>query len=986
MRTNFAVRFRRALALGGVLSVLSVGLVLIWRQRGLESSTAHSPKRASLEKAPLRRVLAYDIDADMAVLGGRVVDQSGARVAHAQISVTLAGIDESDVARPIAIAVTRADGAFLVEDLLASDYVVTATVSGFLPARQDVRLSPGQKRTDLVLKVQPGGVRVSGHVYDAGGGTIPRAQIRAVPGPEPGGGIFATETIESGEYEISLPAGQFYITADASGYAAVRQAVRVAQPSQLDFRLNPAAGIRGVVKDKQDGTTVGGASVLLKDEARWWLPPRSLLTNGQGEFEFVDVDAGEYVVVARKGVLVGRAAARMAVDMATVAPVTVFVGRGASIAGTVRVKRTDGLTPLGNAAIRTSEVGAFKGEARTATRVDGGYQVEGIPPGRYLLTAEAPGCAALRREIFIPTAEPLRGIDFELRPESKVSGTVVDAEDKPVTAAAVSASVFGLGCVTTLSGRQKTVRTDVAGAFEIGSLCAGEVRVEADAPDVGRAVAPPARLEEGGEVHVKLTLRAGASVLGQVRWHDQTPAAGVNVVALSVARNALLETRSRADGTYSLGPLPPGSVVVAASRKQGLSALLAVGSPQAATKGAQSRRSLMLSQGETKTGVDLELNGAAGRVSGVVVGPDGDPIAGARVGAASASGSVAAEVLLTSMTSAPSAVTDPDGNFMLEDLEQNVVRVWVSASGFPVASSSSVPVGSRGVRIQLQRSGSLGGKAVTAGGAPVAAFTVTALPLVGNGRPASPLDGTTRVIHDDSGAFEISGLGPGTYELLLTSADGLTGKLSPLPLTAGQRRDDLTVTVRSGAAVTGQVVSFPENRALEGAQVTVMQHGQPTFASTGGEGRFRLEGLVPGRMVKIYVVTPGRDFVPDAREVALSDQGTGREPVDLGTIKLVPGTPRLPETFADVGINSEVQQGKAIIRTVKPGLAGDSAGVRPGDIIASINGHDISGLSTSAVGYLLGGDPGTAVEIAVVSGGGSPRVVTLTRGATHSTN
>src|SRR5262249_52268958 len=135
----------------------------------------------------------------------------------------------------------------------------------------------------------------------------------------------------------TLAKGEYMMVADADGYAPDERYVRATLDQTVDFKLNPAATLRGRVVMRDGGAPVGGASVTIGEGGRWWMQEKKSTTDAQGVFEFKDLDPGEYEISAQKGPLVGHLPRKVGVTLAGfVGDVTVQVDRARIISGHVR--------------------------------------------------------------------------------------------------------------------------------------------------------------------------------------------------------------------------------------------------------------------------------------------------------------------------------------------------------------------------------------------------------------------------------------------------------------------------------------------------------------------------------------------------------------------------------------------------------------------------------------------------------------------------
>jgi carboxyl-terminal processing protease len=85
-------------------------------------------------------------------------------------------------------------------------------------------------------------------------------------------------------------------------------------------------------------------------------------------------------------------------------------------------------------------------------------------------------------------------------------------------------------------------------------------------------------------------------------------------------------------------------------------------------------------------------------------------------------------------------------------------------------------------------------------------------------------------------------------------------------------------------------------------------------------------------------------------------------------------------TFSGIGLTvTEVKRGLQVDKAFK-GSPADVAGIEPGDVIVSVDGHKIAGVSSTKSTELIKGPEGSEVTVGVLKGGhGKPRELTLTR-------
>jgi hypothetical protein len=133
------------------------------------------------------------------------------------------------------------------------------------------------------------------------------------------------------------------------------------------------------------------------------------------------------------------------------------------------------------------------------------------------------------------------------------------------------------------------------------------------------------------------------------------------------------------------------------------------------------------------------------------------------------------------------------------------------------------------------------------------------------------------VLTDEGGSFAFSELPQGMYFLMTEkstysatrypeSGRSLRSRAQSFPLTDGEAREDVTVTMHRGGAIAGRVLDAYGD-PLEGAMVNVLwapKGGRPMMRGGGQSndlGEFRIARLQPGRY--LVRVRPSNNFQPD---------------------------------------------------------------------------------------------------------------------------
>ncbi len=222
---------------------------------------------------------------------------------------------------------------------------------------------------------------------------------------------------------------------------------------------------------------------------------------------------------------------------------------------TGRVLSTAG-TPAAGALVRaqprragpSSPWGSYSPEA--ACDPQGQFTLDALPPGDWVLTAEAQGyCAA--DQVAITT--PLRGpLDLWLRPGTRITGTVLDVDGCPVRGGTVNLKALSL---PEFDGR--STDTEPTGAFSFDGLPEGEWLVTC-------GVSATARTTLGAEASVVLRRQRPAVVSGRLSSGGTPPSGMVRVLRFDSdvpdrpVSHPGFAARATASGAYRLELHEPG--------------------------------------------------------------------------------------------------------------------------------------------------------------------------------------------------------------------------------------------------------------------------------------------------------------------------------------------------------------------------------------------------------------------------------------------
>ena len=288
------------------------------------------------------------------------------------------------------------------------------------------------------------------------------------------------------------------------------------------------------------------------------------------------------------------------------------------------------------------------------------------------------------------------------------------------------------------------------------------------------------QLERGETRQVTWTIGAGTRVFGRVVREDGTPveAASVWLLGADQGSGGYLDgqeqktavTRTLPGGEYELLDVSPGLWKIALAADDELA-------PDSTSRSwAAAVDVVQLSRGTQA--YEHHITAYVGHViSGRVLAPDDQPVAGAIVTARGAGANFKREA------------TCEDGGFELGPLLPGTYELTASgpfSSGLTRSERAVAPTGSTDVRLELRAAASLAGRVVDAEGAGVGGVRVH-IQEQGGDRTSATFSGT-------AGGFEFMDLAPGHYHVVACAADQ-TGFAAGVELAGGARKTDIEVAL-----------------------------------------------------------------------------------------------------------------------------------------------------------------------------------------------
>lgn len=765
------------------------------------------PVSAPARPRSRRRLVLLGAVGVVVVVAAVLVVRGGRAPAQAPASVP-AGSGEGSAARP---AIRAPEGPRIPDGAQLSGFVVDGL--GHPVAGAEVRAEP----EDQVEAATGAGTRVEPpRVPVLWGSELPPAAAVAagiaIASPTGADGQFALAGLAPGRYRLRV-SGPGLVPAEVRFVPVPSDATRIVVARQV--------AIEGLVTD--GGKPVANVTVGLRGDPIGGTI--EVKTSPTGAFAFEDLPEGRYQLFAYRGALAARAVRVSRLGAGPFAPVELRLEAASIVVGRV-IDRGEG-TGIA-AAIELRPSGDDDHAPRYARSGDDGvFRIEGVPNGRWIADAYAPGYTS-------PGGVELeagRGIpELALVPGATIEGRVLDGEGRPIAGATVRAHGGG--------------NLELSEAVDSDRLRRFSGRTAAPAPSAGVPGADPL-LVPRGELGVMIgpipPLPPPGAKVARPAVVDPTYAALAGdppPLPVDPARASVWTTG--ADGRYRIRGVGKGKIRVLA---------VAPGFAEGRS------RQLAVDTGQVHANVDVVLTPGT-FVVGRVTDQHGAPVIGAQVTARPVIGAPV------------DAFTDDAGEYRLGPLTGEVA---LSATAYghgdatrtvelPTARGRE-PAEHREDLVLVVADAVLAGTLDDANGTPVAGAQ---LQIVGG-----PADGRHAIVAAD-GTFSIDRLPAGTLRLRIRHPDYPPHELSATA-TTGAERARLRLPI--GGAIEGVVLEAASGAPLTGITVEATgPGGARAEAATDKLGLFKLGPLAPGRW-RLAVELAG--YLPLAHAL---DVAAGRAP------------------------------------------------------------------------------------------------------------
>lgn len=726
----------------------------------------------------------------------------GAPIAGASISVLF----NSTI---ITTVLSDSSGNYSVVDLAPGAYTLQVQASNFqATARSVVVQSNLQTSANFSLVESPGAIE----------GTITSqstlqpivgALVRIVSNMST---VAQTFTDETGSYRFgNLAPGTYTVFAQATDYQTASSGA-IVHPNQtsviaISLALSPGS-VSGIIIDSVMGAPLAGATVELTANNTI---VASAVSDNSGNYTFLDLSPGSYVlrVVATDFETVTRGVIVRA-NQNTASNVALIKSPGTLI-GTVVDQTTT--NPVASAVVEVESNGVIIGSFLTDDA--GNYVISGLAPSSYTVKIHASDYQnSVVGAVIVANQQTTVNVALVPSPGS-IAGTIIKQSTGDPIPSAVVAILGGTVIASVL--------TDPTGNYLFMDIAPGSYTIQASAEHFQADI-------KGVMVHANTTTTVNFALApspGTISGTVTTLVGGNPIVGATVqvqsAFNALLDAKNATSsaGVFTTLTDDNGSYVIEGLAPGSYSVRVEAVDFQSRTQGA-------IVESNQNSMVNFALAASPGSIFGTVTDTVGDPIAKALV------------TLDRNGVVIETVVTDPQGYYIMENLEPGSYTIRVEADDFETDVQGAIIEANQptSANFSLAASpGSVFGSVMDESAQPISGAIVS---IEANGAVVA----TTR--SDDDGNFVINGLAPGSYTIH-AKAEDFQQILLGLNISANEARETNLVLVANPGNISGIVTSAATGGPIVGAVVALDVSGTLiASAFVDPSGAYLITGIAPG--------------------------------------------------------------------------------------------------------------------------------------------
>ncbi|MDJ0975012.1 MAG: carboxypeptidase regulatory-like domain-containing protein [Planctomycetota bacterium] len=548
--------------------------------------------------------------------------------------------------------------------------------------------------------------------------------------------------------------------------------------------------------------------------------------------------------------------------------VTLHLLRGGPLAGKVVDAADRPVAAVVQANWTESKAGVYRSwtsDTVRSSKEDGTFAMPAVPEGDLRFTVTIPGKLRVNGlKAKAPSDEP---IVLRLPGGSgAVTGTVTDQEDKAVRGALVALTIEAGD-----EGARSKVQavTDASGSYAFSGIPTGNVTnatvlangFAALNEAAGTARWSPFNVKEESQT-LDFKLLKGGTVTGRVLASgtgEGLKGAQVYVFVASAAMGysgrAPIRGITNEEGAFRVDGVPGGRlIVIALHETHYLEPLVGANpnspqyfDPNRVTTSPPALTRLMPRNGATVE-IDIELvPGLA--IEGTVIGPDGTPVADAKVQVKNMNPFQLLQrwgVNWWSQFTEP-VRSDDSGRFTLAALPPGKsYELYARKDGFAGSYADAVAVEADQppptVTLKLTQGATVAGRVIDVDGNGVSGVNIN---IWGQNQPLA--GGRTNTTTDGEGRFEVTGLAPGDYQYYVQQGYGSLNQQSHIKgLEEGEVRDDIEIQLKGGQKVTGKLVDS-KGKPVRYQSLQLKVENNWFHANTDQSGAFTFNGVKRGK-------------------------------------------------------------------------------------------------------------------------------------------
>lgn len=392
---------------------------------------------------------------------------------------------------------------------------------------------------------------------------------------------------------------------------------------------------------------------------------------------------------------------------------------------------------------------------------EGRFRIDNVESGEATLHVRASGYGPDSQQITDVRADELTaGVQFRLQAGASIAGIVLDTKGAPIQGAQIhlvdAASLWLVGDDL----QDVAVISDAEGRFTLDSLGEALGEISATHPDYSNATVE-VTLEAGQTRQIEIVMAAGGTVEGIVTANGAPAADQIVFVEMENVAN-IQNATTDSKGFYSISRIAPGEVTISASATHD-------GATRSQDKTAR------VEAGATTT-LNFNIEFGAGAIEGLLLS-GGQPVSDGYI-AAMLVGATESHVASISGT------VSPDGTYRISGLDAGEYKVMAQTGGLGDGPSSTrtlnATVGEgETVHLDIDLDGGSHISGVITGFSDASRCQVVAIAgkiQIGDlesamASPEMQAGAAGNASVDPSGAYDISGLEPGEYTVLVFQFD-----------------------------------------------------------------------------------------------------------------------------------------------------------------------------------------------------------------------